>query len=151
MLESSRASPGRTHTPRSIASPAKITFAGGKGLRKKVSAQSQCTAGRVDPYQADSPTEHTTRRKGIHNINSPFEPHHDLSIISSKVTESLCLLLKDIDDRVGRFAIDELIKDWMLDQVSPCSLLEFVQSGFEERFQLWRGIGRHCGERDGTG
>ena len=108
---------------------------------------------RVDSvaYQTDTLAEHTTDREGIHDINSPLEPPHELPIISSKVTESLCLLLKDVDDRVGRFAIDELIKDWMLDQVSPCSLLEFVQSGFEERFQLWRGIDGHGVERDGMG
>jgi hypothetical protein len=40
--------------------------------------------------------------------------------------------LKDVDDRVGRFAIHELVDDLMLDQAGPSSLLEFVQGSFEE-------------------
>ena len=58
------------------------------------------------------------------------------------------MLLKDVDDGVGRSAIYELVDDLMLDQVGPCSLLEFVQGSFEERFELWRGIGRHGVERN---
>ena len=61
------------------------------------------------------------------------------------------MLLKDIDDRVGRFAIYELVDDLMMDQVGPCSLLEFVQGSFKKRFKLWREIARHGVERDGTG
>jgi hypothetical protein len=43
----------------------------------------------------------------MQDINSALEPHHELSIVSSKVTESLSLLLKDVDDGVGRFAISK--------------------------------------------
>jgi hypothetical protein len=56
------------------------------------------------------------------------------------------LLLKDVDDGVGRLAIYELVDDLMLNQAGPRSLLEFVQGGLKEGFQLWRGIERH-GER----
>jgi len=34
----------------------------------------------------------------------------------------------------------------MLYQVGPCPLLEFIESGFKERTQLWRGMGRHGDE-----
>ena len=87
----------------------------------------------------------------MQDINGLFEPCHEFPIASSKAPKSLCLLLKDVDDGVGRFAIDELVNDWMLYQVGPCSLLEFVQGGFKERLQLWRGVVRHGVERDGTG
>ena len=58
------------------------------------------------------------------------------------------MLLKDVDDGVGRFAIYELVDDWMLYQVGPCPLLELVQGSFKERIELWRGVVRHgVGER----
>ena len=87
---------------------------------------------RVDTYQTNTLSKHTTSRKSIQNVNSAFEPSYELSIVSSEVTESLCLLLKDVDDGVRRFAIHELIDDLMLGQVGPCSLLEFVQGSFKE-------------------
>ena len=87
----------------------------------------------------------------MQDINGLFKPLHEFSIASSKALECLCLLLKNVDDGVGRFAIDELVNDWMSYQVGPCSLLEFVQGRFKERLQLWRGIVRHGVERDGTG
>ena len=34
----------------------------------------------------------------------------------------------------------------MLDQVCPCSSLEFIQSRFQKRPQLWRGVNRHGDE-----
>jgi len=34
----------------------------------------------------------------------------------------------------------------MLYQVGPCPLLEFIESCFKERSQLWRGMGRHGDE-----
>jgi hypothetical protein len=83
-------------------------------------------------YQTDTLAKHTTSRKSIQDINSALEPRHELSIVSSKVTESLCLLLKDVDDGVGSFAIYELVDDLMLDQVGPCTLLEFFQGSFKE-------------------
>ena len=61
--------------------------------------------------------------------------------------QRLGLLLKDIDNGFDSFTGDELVEDLMLDQVGPCSLLEFVQSRFKERSQLWGGIDRHVVER----
>ena len=61
------------------------------------------------------------------------------------------MLLKDVDDGVSRFTLYELVDDLMLGQVGPCSLLEFVQGIFKERFELWRRIDRHDVERDGVG
>ena len=61
-------------------------------------------------------------------------------IVSSKVTESLCLFLKDINDGVGGSASCEPGNDLILGQPGPRSLLELVQGSFEEGFQFWRGI-----------
>lgn len=38
----------------------------------------------------------------------PSEPRHNISILSSKVAESLFLLPEDVDDGVGRFAFYKL-------------------------------------------
>ena len=56
------------------------------------------------------------------------------------------MFLKDIDDGLDRFAGYELVEDLMLNQVGLCSLLEFIQSRFKERSQLWRGMDRHGDE-----
>jgi len=60
----------------------------------------QCTVlvGRVKAYQTDPLTENATSRKNMQDINSPLETYHELSIVSSKGTESLRFILKDIDD-----------------------------------------------------
>jgi hypothetical protein len=86
----------------------------------------------LDAYQTDTPTKHATTREGIQDIDSPLEPHHEISIVSSKVAKNLSLLLKDVDDGVGRFATCELVDNLMLDQVGPCSLLEFIQGSFKK-------------------
>jgi hypothetical protein len=70
--------------------------------------------GRVKAYQTDPVAKNATSRKDVQDINSPLEPCHELAIVSSKVTESLGLLLKDIDDGVGRLAISEFVDDLML-------------------------------------
>jgi hypothetical protein len=62
----------------------------------------------------------------IASMNGPFEPGQDLAIISPELVESLRLLLKDIEDGINRFAISELVDDLVLDQVSPCTVLEFA-------------------------
>ena len=88
--------------------------------------------GRVKAYQSDPLTKNTTSRKDMQNINSPLEPCHELAIVSSKVTESLGFLLKDIDDGIGRLANYEFDDDLMLEQVDPCSFFELPQRGFKE-------------------
>jgi hypothetical protein len=103
-----------------------VEKAEGKCIRRCVSEN------RVETYQTDTLAKQTTSRKGIQNGNSALEPPHELSIVSSKVTESPCLLLKDVDDGVCGITIYKLVNDLMLDQVGPCSLLEFVQGGFKE-------------------
>ncbi len=93
----------------------------------------QCMlVGRVKAYQTDPLTKNATSRKDMQDINSPLEPCHELAIVSSKVTESLRFLLKDIDDGVGRLAVYEFVDDLMLEQVGPCSFFELVQRGFKE-------------------
>ena len=69
---------------------------------------------RLDTYQANTPAKYTTSRKSIQDANSALEPRHEFSIASSKVTEILCLFLKDVDDGIGRCAIYELVDDLML-------------------------------------
>jgi hypothetical protein len=103
---------------------------------------------RVKAYQTDPLTKNATSRKNIQDINSPLEPCHELSVVSSKVTISLGFLLKDIDDGVGRLATDEFVNDLMLEQVDPCPLFELLQRGFKKRFEFWRGIGGHGVGRD---
>jgi hypothetical protein len=85
----------------------------------------------------------------MQDINSPLEPCHELAIVSSKVTESLRFLLKDIDDGVGRLANFEFVDDLMLEQVGPCSFFELFQRGFKERYEFWGGIDGHGVGRDG--
>ena len=68
-------------------------------------------------------------------MDSPLEPRHDSAILALEFAESLGLLPKDIDDGVSGFAVSELVNDLMLDQVRPCSLLEFIQGSFKERSQ----------------
>ena len=69
---------------------------------------------RVKTYQTDPISKKATSRKDIQDINSPLEPCHDSAIVSSKVSESLGFLLKDIDDGVGRLAIYEFVDNLML-------------------------------------
>ena len=88
--------------------------------------------GSVNTYQTDPVTKNAATRKDIQDIHSPLEPCRELSIVSSKVTESLGFLLKDIDNRVGRLAIYEFVDDLMLKQVGPCSFFELFQRGFKE-------------------
>ena len=59
-------------------------------------------------------------------MDGPLESYHKLAVVSSKITEHLRLLSKDVNHGVGRFAIFKPVDDSMLDQVSPCSVLEFI-------------------------
>jgi hypothetical protein len=83
-------------------------------------------------YQTDPLTKNATSRKDMQDINSPLEPCHELAIVSSKVTECLRFLLKDVDDGVSRLANCEFVDDLMLEQVGPCSLFELLQRVFKE-------------------
>jgi hypothetical protein len=85
-------------------------------------------------------------RKGMEDMNDPLDRLHERVIVSLRGTQSLSLLLEDIDNRLDRLAGYELVEDLMLDQVSPCSLLEFIQSSFKEGSQLGRGVERHGDE-----
>ncbi len=68
-------------------------------------------------------------------MNSPLEVRHQLAIVSSKVTESLLLLLKflfkDLDDVVSRFATFKLVGK--LGQIGPRSILEFFHGLIDGR------------------
>jgi len=88
--------------------------------------------GRVKAYQTDPLTKNATSRKDMQDINSPLEPCHELAIVSSKVTESLRLPLKNANNGVGGLAIYESIDDLMLEQVGSNSFFELVQRGFKE-------------------
>jgi len=79
-------------------------------------------------------------------MNGSLDPLHEGAIVSSRGTQSLGLLLNDIEDGFDRLAGYEVIEDLMSEQVGPCSVLEFIESGFEERSQFLRGIGRHGDE-----
>jgi len=79
----------------------------------------------------------------MQDLDSPLQPRHELAIVPSPGTKSLCLILKDIDHGINGFGICEPVDDLMAEQVGPCSLLEFVQGSFEEWFQLWRGTDGH--------
>ena len=65
-------------------------------------------------------------------MNSPFDPLHEGGIVSLRGAQRLGLLLKDVDDGLDRSAGYKLVEDLMLEQVSPCSILEFIESGFKE-------------------
>ena len=65
-------------------------------------------------------------------MNGPLDPLHEGGIVSLRGTQRLGLLLKDIDDGLDRSAGYKLVEDLMLKQVGPCSILEFIESGFEE-------------------
>ena len=99
-------------------------------------------------YQTNPITKNATSRKDIQDIYSLLEPFHEPAIVSSKATESLGFLLKDIDDGVGRLAIYELVDDLMLEQAGSCSLLKLLQCGFKEWFEFWEGINGHGVGRD---
>jgi hypothetical protein len=68
----------------------------------------------------------------MQDLDSPLEPRHELAIVPSPSTKSLCLILKDIDHGINGIAIREAVDGLMAEQVGPCSLLEFVQGSFEE-------------------
>jgi len=87
---------------------------------------------RKDAYQTNTITEHATGGKGIQDIDSPLKPCHNPAIVSSKVTERLRLLLKDVKHRVGRFATFKPVEYLMLNKVSPCPVLDFIQGIFKE-------------------
>src|SRR5712671_6344064 len=97
-------------------------------------------------YQTGTTDDHFIRGKGVKDMNGALDALHEGGIVSWRGTQRLGLLLKDIKDGVDRFAGYELVEDLMLDQFCPCSVLEFIQSGFEERSQFWRGMSRHGDE-----
>jgi len=71
-------------------------------------------------------------------MNSPLDPLHEGAIVALRGAQRLGLHLKDIEDGIDGLAGYEVVENLMLDQVGPCSVLEFIQSGFKERSQLWR-------------
>jgi len=70
----------------------------------------------------------------MQDMNGSLDPLHERVIISLRGTQRLGLLLKDVEDGLDRLAGHEPVKDLLLSQVNPCSVLEFAQSGFKERF-----------------
>src|SRR5712672_2837051 len=98
---------------------------------------------KVATYGTDATDDHIISRKGMKDMNGPLDPLHECAIVPERSTQRLGLLLKGIDDRIDGFTGYELGEDLMLDQVCPCSLLEFIQSRFKERSQLSRGLDRH--------
>jgi len=68
----------------------------------------------------------------MQDMNGPLDPLHEGGIVSLRGTQRLGLLLKDIDDGLDRSAGYKLVEDLMLEQVGPCSILEFIESGFKE-------------------
>jgi hypothetical protein len=97
-------------------------------------------------YGTDTIHNDMISRKGMEDMNGPLDPLHEVSIVTWRGTQRPGLLLNDVEDGVNRLTGDELVKDLMLDQVGPGSLLEFIESGFKEISQLWRGMGRHGDE-----
>jgi len=79
-------------------------------------------------------------------MNDLLDRLHEGAIVVLRGTQRLGLLVKDIEDGLDGLAGYELAEDLMLDQVCPCSVLEFIQSRFEEQSQLLRGMGRHGDE-----
>jgi len=76
-------------------------------------------------------------RKEMKDSNGPLDPLHEHGIVSYRGTQRLGLLLKEIEDGLDRSTGYEPVEDLMLYQVSPCSLLEFVQSSLKEGSELW--------------
>src|SRR5712672_1259580 len=97
-------------------------------------------------YQTDTTDDHFIRGKGVKDMNGALDALHEGGIVSWRGTQRLGLLLKDTEDGLDRLAGYELVEDLMLEQFCPCSVLEFIQSGFEERSQFWRGMSRHVDE-----
>jgi len=50
----------------------------------------------------------------MQDLNGPLNPHHELSVISPKMTESLGLLVKDIEDGINRLTGSECVENLML-------------------------------------
>jgi len=82
----------------------------------------------------------------MQDMNGALDLLHEGGVVSLRGTQKLGLLLKDIEDGLHRSAGYKLVENLMLDQVSACSVLEFVQSGFKKRCELWRGMDRHDDE-----
>jgi len=97
-------------------------------------------------YQTGTTDDHFIRGKGVKDMNGALDALHEGGIVSWRGTQRLGLLLKDIEDGLDRLAGYEPVEDLMLDQFCPCSVLKFIQSGFEERSQLLRGVDRHGDE-----
>ena len=76
-------------------------------------------------------------------MNGALDPLHEGGVVSLRGTQRLCFPLKDISDGLDRSAGYKLVEDLMLEQVGPCSILEFIQSSFKEGCQLLRGMDRH--------
>ena len=79
----------------------------------------------------------------MQDMNGALDPLHEGGIVSLRGTQRLCFPLKDISDGLDRSAGYKLVEDLMLEQVGPCSILEFIQSSFKEGCQLLRGMDRH--------
>jgi len=145
--ETSQEYQDKEHTEISIAIPANTTFAGGKALMIIVAENASGT--KIATYQTDTTDDDFICRKGVKDMNGALDPLHERAIISRRGTQMLGLLLKDIEDGLDRFAGQELVEDLMLNQVGPYSILEFIESCFKERPQLWRGVDRH-GDEEST-
>ena len=73
-----------------------------------------------------------TGGKSMYDMDYTLERFHHFAVISSKFSESVCLLLKDCDDRVNRIAIFELPGERVVDQFHACLLFIVMQGSLEE-------------------
>jgi len=67
-------------------------------------------------YQADTLTKSGTSGKPMKDMDGTLEGFHNFAIVSSKLTEGLCLFFKQGSDRLNRIAIFELSGERMVDQ-----------------------------------
>jgi len=102
----------KDYTERSLAKPANIGFAGGKG--KSITSPRAVLAQRV------------------YTTETTIERFHDFAITASEFGECSCLLLKHCGNRLDRVAILDFFGERMIGKCRACLLVVVLQGKLEE-------------------
>jgi len=87
----------KDYTERSLAKPANIAFAGGKGWRVN---HQRCTS--IDPFRRTKPitSPRAVLAQRVYSTETTIERFHDFAIAASEFGECSCLLLKHCGNRL---------------------------------------------------
>ena len=119
----------KDYTERSLAKPANIAFAGGKGWRVN---HQRCTS--IDPFRRTKPiaSPRAVLAQRVYSTETTIERFHDFAITASEFGECSCLLLKHCGNRLDRVAILDFFGERMIGKCRACLLVVVLQGKLEE-------------------